>query len=134
MNETYQTLLTRRTIRAFQPKKIPDETMKNLILAAKYAPTAMGLQDRHFTIVNSTEVMDHIVSAAVENGASFLPGHTPFYHAPSVVVVSAPENSKYGRENAAWAAGRGNLQRTEAPRQLYTVRLCQSRLSGRRSG
>lgn len=103
MNETYQTLLTRRTIRAFQPKKIPDETMKNLILAAKYAPTAMGLQDRHFTIVNSTEVMDHIVSAAVENGASFLPGHTPFYHAPSVVVVSAPENSKYGRENAACA-------------------------------
>lgn len=103
MNDTYRTLLVRRTVRAFQPDKIPEETIKSLILAAQYAPTAMGLQDRHFTVVNSREVMDHILSAAVKNGASFLPGHTPFYHAPTVVVVSAPEKSKYNRENAACA-------------------------------
>ncbi len=103
MNDTYRTLLARRTVRAFQPDKIPEAIMESLILAAKYSPTAMGLQDRHFTVVNNSGVMDHILAAAVKNGASFLPGHTPFYHAPTVVVVSAPEKSKYNRENVACA-------------------------------
>lgn len=103
MNETIQTLLTRRSIRSFRPEAIPQSTMESLIQAAKFAPTAMGLQDRHFTIVNDAKILDHIVEVAVKNGATFLKGHTPFYHAPSVVVVSAPENSRYGRENVACA-------------------------------
>lgn len=103
MDETIQTLLTRRTVRSFRPEAIPKSTMESLIQAAKFAPTAMGLQDRHFTIVNNVGVLDHIVAVAVENGASFVKGHTPFYHAPSVIVVSAPEKSRYGRENAACA-------------------------------
>jgi nitroreductase len=103
MTSLYDLLLSRRTIRAFRPDAIPAETMNKLILAAKYAPTAMGLQDRHFTVVNDPAVMDEIVAAAVKNGAGFVPGHTPFYDAPSLVIVSAPEHSKYNRENAACA-------------------------------
>ena len=103
MNEFYEMLLKRRTIRSFRPDAIPKEIMNQLILAAKYAPTAIGLQDRHFTVVNNRSLMEDIVSAAVRNGAAFLPGHTPFYNAPTVMIVSAPEKSKYGRENAACA-------------------------------
>lgn len=103
MDSSYDILLSRRTIRAFRPDAVPAETMRRLILAAKYAPTAMGMQDRHFTVLNNRAVMDDIVAAAVKNGAGFVPGHTPFYNAPTVVVVSAPEHAKYGRENAACA-------------------------------
>lgn len=103
MNDFYEMLLKRRTIRAFKPDAIPKETMDRLLLAAKYAPTAMGRQDRHFTVVNSRAVMEAVISACAKNGANFVPGHTPFYGAPSVVVVSAPKSSAYGRENAACA-------------------------------
>lgn len=103
MNEFYDMLLKRRTIRSFRQDVIPKEVMEKLLLAAKFAPTAIGLQDRHFTVVNNRTVMDEILAAAVKNGATFLPGHTPFYNAPTIVVFSAPEKSKYGRENAACA-------------------------------
>ncbi len=103
MNEFYESLLKRRTVRAFRPDAIPRETMERLILAAKYAPSAVGLQQRHFTVVNSRSLMDDIVSASLKNGAAFVAGHTPFYNAPSVVVFSAPEKAKFGRENAACA-------------------------------
>lgn len=103
MDSFYELLLRRRTVRAFRPDAIPAGTMEKLILAAKYAPTAMGLQDRHFTVVNDRALMDEITAAAVRNGAGFVPGHTPFYNAPSLVVVSAPEQAKFGRENAACA-------------------------------
>ena len=103
MNEFYEMLLKRRSIRAFRPDAIPQEIMEKLILAAKYAPTAMGLQDRHFTVVNSKTLMEDIISATVRNGVPFDAGYMPFYNAPSVVVVSAPETSKHGRENAACA-------------------------------
>lgn len=103
MNELYEMLLKRRTIRSFRSDVIPKEIMEKLIFVAKFAPTAIGLQDRHFTVVNNRAVMDDILAAAVKNGATFLPGHTPFYNAPTVVVFSAPEKSKYGRENAACA-------------------------------
>lgn len=103
MNESYEMLLKRRAIRAFKPDAIPADTMNRIILAGKYAPSTMGLQNRHFTIVNNRALLEEIVSAAAKSAAKFLPGHTPFYNAPSVVVVSAPKDFKYNREDAACA-------------------------------
>ena len=47
--------------------------------------------------------MERILTAAQKNGAAFVPRHTPFYHAPDVVVVSAPETFRFNREDAACA-------------------------------
>lgn len=103
MNESYELMMKRRTIRAFKNDAIADELMEQIIRAGKYAPSAMGMQNRHFTIVRSPALLGDIVAAATRNGAKFVPGHTPFYNAPDVVVVSAPRDFKYNREDAACA-------------------------------
>lgn len=103
MNDAYEILLKRRTVRSFQANAIPGDVMEKIILAGKYAPSAKGMQSRHFTVISNQALLDEIVRTTEQAGGHFLPGHTPFYHAPAVVVVSAPENFKYGREDAACA-------------------------------
>lgn len=103
MNEAYELLLKRRTVRAFRSDPIPKETLEKILLAARYAPSAIGLQNRFFTIVQNRALMERIVAAAGKNGGTFRPGHTPFYNAPAVAVVSAPADFRYNREDAACA-------------------------------
>lgn len=96
-------LLTRRSIRTYKSDNIPDETLKRILSAAKYAPSAMGLQNRFFTIVKNQEFLQEIINATKKSGSEFLPGHTPFYNAPAVIIVSAPKDFKYNREDTACA-------------------------------
>ena len=42
MNETLQTILTRRSIRAFKPDMLPRETIDAIIEAGLYAPSGMN--------------------------------------------------------------------------------------------
>ena len=43
MNAVMENLLTRRSVRAFEEKEIPQEVMEQLVQAALYAPSARGL-------------------------------------------------------------------------------------------
>lgn len=101
MNQTLETILGRRTVRSFDPKPIPEELLNELLLAGRYAPSAMGLQGRHFTVIQNRDLMRDIVDATAKNGGKFVPSHVPFYNAPTVIVLSVPETAKYGREDAA---------------------------------
>lgn len=103
VNHTIETLLDRRSIRAFRPEQISEEELADILHTAKYAPTAMGLQARHFTVVQNKKLLADIVAATDKNGGSFVPGHVPFYNAPTVIVLSAPESAKHNREDAACA-------------------------------
>ncbi len=102
-NKGLDLLLTRRSVRSYKPDPVPEEALDSILKAAKYAPSAMGLQKRFFTVVKDRVILQKAVAAAKENGASFIPGHMPFYNAPAVIVVSAPEDAKYNREDAACA-------------------------------
>lgn len=55
MNETIQTILTRRSIRAFQDRPIPAGDMKLIVQAALHAPSGMGYQTWQFTVVSNPE-------------------------------------------------------------------------------
>jgi nitroreductase len=103
MNELTEFLLTRRTVRAFQPKPVPEEVLADLLKTAKFSPSGMGLQGRHFTVIENQKLLSDIVAETVRHGGSFVPGHTPFYNAPAVLVVSAPKEFAYNREDAACA-------------------------------
>lgn len=103
LNHAIESILSRRSVRAYRPDQIAEEELTDILQAAKFAPSAMGLQGRHFTVIQDQQLLADIVDAAVKNGASFLPGHSPFYQAPAVIVLSAPESAKYGREDAACA-------------------------------
>ena len=104
MNEFLELLLARRTVRAFQSEAISQEKLDEILTAAKYAPSAMGLQTRHFTVVRNQELLKKIVAATQNHGGKFVPGHVPFYDAPAVIVLSAPSAFALNREDCACAA------------------------------
>ena len=104
LNHTIEALLDRRSIRAFRSEQISEEELTDILYTAKFAPSTMGLQARHFTVIQNKQLISDIVSSAVRNGATFVQGHTPFYNAPTVIVLSAPQSAKYGRDDAAFAS------------------------------
>lgn len=104
LNHTIEALLDRRSIRAYRQEQISEEELTDILQTARFAPSALGLQARHFTVIQNKQLIADIVTATQKNGGTFVPGHTPFYNAPTVIVVSAPEAAKYGREDAACAA------------------------------
>lgn len=101
MNETMQSILNRRSIRAFGPKQVPDQDLKQIVEAGRYAATGMGAQPWHFTVVQNPEVISWIVKrnadtmAVSDNPKTAARGKDPsfhtFFHAPTVIIVSGRE-------------------------------------------
>lgn len=103
MSSSMELLLKRRAVRLYEKKDIPPDILDEILNTAKYAPSALGRQARHFTVIQNRELMSKIVEATERHGGKFVPGHVPFYGAPVVVVLSAPESFLYNREDAACA-------------------------------
>lgn len=86
MNEVMNSLLTRRSCRAYKPDAIPQDVLDRILEAGTYAPTAMGLQSPIILCVTNKEMRDRLskMNAAVMNGTN-----DPFYGAPVVLIVLA---------------------------------------------
>lgn len=106
-NHIMDALLERRSVRSYRSEQISEEELSDILLAAKFAPSAMGQQARHMTVIQDKKLLDEIVAATEkifeQTGGKFVPGHTPFYNAPTVIVFSAPKEAKFGHEDAACA-------------------------------
>ena len=86
-NEVLECLKTRRSIRAFDPEKVPSkEIVARVAEAGTYAPTGMGKQSPVIVAVMDRAVRDRLskMNADVLGSAS-----DPFYGAPVVLVVLA---------------------------------------------
>ena len=59
-NDVIDGLLARRSVRSYQPDLISDEELDSLLTAARYAPSAMGRQERHFTVVTNKTLLKEI--------------------------------------------------------------------------
>ena len=58
--ETYDTILTRRSIRKYTGEKIPDEIIEKLLKAAMYAPSARDCRPWHFIVITEREILSKI--------------------------------------------------------------------------
>ncbi len=58
--ELMEGLLTRRSVRKYQDKPIPKETIEEIIKAAQYSPTAHNRQPWEFLVVDDKEVLAHL--------------------------------------------------------------------------
>ncbi len=58
--ETYDVILTRRSIRQFKSKKIPKDILNNIIRAAMYAPSAHDQQPWQFIVIDDRKLLDII--------------------------------------------------------------------------
>jgi nitroreductase len=112
MNETIQTILKRRSIRHYKPDQIKDEELQMILEAAKFAPSGMNRQAWHFSAVQKKETLkriNEIVRKFILNSGNGERAKADdfniFYHAPTLIIVSADKNSKHSQFDCAVALG-----------------------------
>jgi nitroreductase len=110
---------SRRAIRAFTPERIDDATIRRLINAAIWAPSAVNEQPWLFTVVRDKDTLFQIstqgkahVRTAPPSGLSSAhiqellsdPGFDVLHHAPALIVISSLSQSHWATENCSLAA------------------------------
>ena len=92
--ELYEGLLSRRSIRKYNPEKtLTKDEILELIRAASYAPSAHNKQPWHFLVLEDKEVLRTL--RAVQPWTSFAKD------AACVIVVCADEEETFHREKRA---------------------------------
>jgi nitroreductase len=87
--DVFEAIKSRRSIRAYTGEKVSDETVKRLIDAARWAPSAGNIQPWEFVIVRDLETKRRLSAAALDQ--------TFIEEAPIVIVVCADKNRSGGR-------------------------------------
>lgn len=94
MNETMQTLIERRSCRAYESRQIPDDALNAILEAGTFAPTGMGKQSPLIVAVQEPETLKAIEAL---NGAVLgQPDGHPFYGAPTIVIVFGDPTLPFG--------------------------------------
>lgn len=100
MNETINTILTRRSTRKFLVKPIPQEDLDLIIQAALHAPSGMGRQTWQFTVIKNREKIQEL--AAVIEKALGRQGYD-IYKPEVLIIPSNTKDSPFGKEDDACA-------------------------------
>ena len=100
MNETMNTILTRRSIRKFSDKKVPDELLEKFVEAAMHAPSGMCRKTWKFTVVSNENVINKITSAIAK-----VLGRDGYdmYKPTALIIPSNNKDSVWGVEDNACA-------------------------------
>lgn len=103
MNETISTILKRRSIRAYKPDRVDDESLELVLEAGRYAPSAMNQQPWHFTVVRDPALLEKLEVSCktvfLESDVEALrevarrDDFSVFYHAPTLVIVTGDTNA-----------------------------------------
>lgn len=84
MNEAMNNLLSRRSIRKYSDRQVPDDLLDQVLEAGLYAPTGMNRQNVIMVAVRDKETRDLLSKL---NAAVMGSDRDPFYGAPCVIVV-----------------------------------------------
>ena len=116
MNETMNTILTRRSIRKFSKKQVPDEVLKDLVEAAMHAPSGMFRKTWKFTVVTNNGIIERLAStiATVLGRDGY-----DMYKPTAIIIPSNQKDSTWGMEDnacalqniflSAWSYGVGSV-------------------------
>lgn len=85
MNAILENIMTRRSCRAFEKRRIPDADLEQILTAAVYAPTAMNRQTWRFTVLRDA---DRIAQLARAVGTAIGREGYDFYQPDTLVIVS----------------------------------------------
>jgi nitroreductase len=90
--EMYRGLLTRRANRSFDSRQITDEELQKVLTAGMYAPTAKGAQSPIIIAVQNSEEIARLNALNTMFGGP----QTPYYSAPTVLIVLVPTDAVLG--------------------------------------
>lgn len=88
MNQTLETLKTRRSIKKYRSDPIPREIIEQIVEAGTYAPTGLNKQSPVIIAVTDKQTRDKISEKNAEIGG-WEKGFDPFYGAPVILLVIA---------------------------------------------
>jgi nitroreductase len=114
VNETLEVIRRRRSIRRYLAKQISGSEINQILEAAVFAPSAMNQQKWHFAVVQNKSVLSRMVQITRKNKlrsnisvlvkmAQEEDYHT-YHGAPTVVIVSGEEQTKFVELDCAMAA------------------------------
>ncbi len=90
MNETIQTISTRRSYREFTDKPVSTENLNLILQAGTFAPSAMNRQSAEIIVIKN-ETKREVLRAL---GMKLFDGRDPFYGAKEIILVAALKDSK----------------------------------------
>lgn len=109
----------RRSTRDFTAAPVGDDKLRELVKAATFAPSAMNEQPWHFSVVTDAALLKQISKDAkahaleefgqeshIDHVRQILtePQFDIFYGAPALIVIAAPEATRWAVEDCALAA------------------------------
>lgn len=102
MNCIMQNILSRRSIRSFvSDKEIPEEVLRNIVMAGMFAPSARNRQLVNFTGVCNGEKIQAL--ADVVGKACGAPSGYDFYRPTAIILTSCDRESKFVKEDTSCA-------------------------------
>ena len=101
MNETLNSIFTRRSIRKFTDQKISDDDLKLIAKAACYAPNGRNTERWQFTVIHNEEKIKKLAKAISKE--LNLDDSYNFYKPDALIIASNSRDNKYGIEDCACA-------------------------------
>lgn len=101
MNEVYNNIITRRSVRAFTDQHISKEDLYTIAKAGVHAPSGMNKQSWKFTIVNQQDRIQKLAKAVAKilnRGDSY-----DFYAPDAIILVSNEQENSNGLADSACA-------------------------------
>lgn len=102
MNDTMNTLITRRSVRSYKKDQIAKEELDAVITAGLWAPTGMNRQHTRLVAVTDPALVKKL---SIMNAAVMGSSGDPFYGAPCVVIVFGDSNVYTYVEDGSLAMG-----------------------------
>jgi nitroreductase len=91
----YQDVKRRRSVRDFSDRLVPDEVIKNAILAAGTSPSGANQQPWHFAVVTNPEKKREIREAAEKEEREFYQGRAPDEWLSAIAPLGTDENKPF---------------------------------------
>jgi nitroreductase len=63
--DALENIYTRRSVRSYQDRPVPEELIEKLLAAAMQAPSARNQQPWHFVVLDDREVLSRVLSRNV---------------------------------------------------------------------
>lgn len=102
-NEVVETILARRSIRAYKTEQIKEKQLDTIMKCAINAPSARNYQPWEIRVIQDPEMLKkinlvfnaHALKADPENKKVKENGYSIFYNAPTLIVVAKDKNNQY---------------------------------------
>ncbi len=113
MKSLMEIIKARKSIRAYQDKPLPQDTVDEILEAGKNAPTARNLQELEYKVITNKELIKKLsdgIGKALRSDPN-IPPPPPgvpqrpsfFYEAPMLVIITAPKENNWAVADAALA-------------------------------